>query len=105
MLSDQLLRRRNVQIEAQLLGHAVIRPCGRRQLFDLPECKPRRVDVDDLVALALALEATPNRLLLGRSGRRRIESKIGLIGDDEDSSVVLESGPRPQSPSITSASP
>src|SRR5262245_25967787 len=27
--------------------------------------KPRRVDADDLIALALALEVTPNRLLLG----------------------------------------
>lgn len=33
-----------------------------------PDRRPRRVDADDLVALALALDTTPNRLLLGVEG-------------------------------------
>lgn len=38
----------------------------------------RRVDVDDLVALALALEVTPNRLLLGAcSGDEEVELVAG----------------------------
>jgi hypothetical protein len=59
------------------------------------ERKPRRVDVDDLVALAVALDTSPNRLLLEGAGTGRALEITPKVTASEDSAWRWARGEQP----------
>lgn len=74
----QLRERRGLTLDelSQRLGE-IGRPILKSGLSKL-ETGQRRVDVDDLLALAIALETSPNRLLLGEDVEK--DDSVNIVG-------------------------